>query len=199
VRRRSENGRTRGGGGQGASSSLQQTRRVCQIGGEIVTGLGADHISFPHCPASLTRPRADCWTLDNAGAARHGVEASISPASCRGTLTTSQSFTVARDDSRPISTAGSLWPNVQRPPRSGTPSCSWCPARNPPPETRFARAAQGNWTPSPPRAPPPPVRIDHGAGVLFRLSPYTLARKTTITTRDQGDSQISAPPLNAGA
>jgi hypothetical protein len=48
---------------------------VWQIGDEIVTGLGADHIRFPELPQNLyTRPTL-IWTLENDGAASHRVEA----------------------------------------------------------------------------------------------------------------------------
>jgi hypothetical protein len=49
---------------------------VWQIGKEIVTGLGADHMRFPNLPDTLyTRPTL-IWTLENTGAPRHRVEAS---------------------------------------------------------------------------------------------------------------------------
>jgi hypothetical protein len=49
---------------------------VWQIGSEIVTGLGADHIRFPELPDNLrTRPTL-IWTLDNTGNSRHQIEAS---------------------------------------------------------------------------------------------------------------------------
>src|SRR5262245_15044452 len=49
---------------------------VWQIGGEIVTGLHADHIRFPQLPDSLYSRPTLIWTLDNSGAARQRVEAS---------------------------------------------------------------------------------------------------------------------------
>ena len=43
---------------------------VWQIGNEIVTGLGADHIRFPDLPDTLyTRPTL-IWTLQNGGGAK---------------------------------------------------------------------------------------------------------------------------------
>lgn len=69
---------------------------IWQIGGEIVTGLGADHIRFPELPDNLyTRPTL-IWTLQNDGAARHRVEASY----LAGKLSWSADYvlTVARDD-----------------------------------------------------------------------------------------------------
>ncbi|HET7617027.1 MAG TPA: hypothetical protein VFK20_00855 [Vicinamibacterales bacterium] len=49
---------------------------VWQIGGEIVTGLRADHLRFPDVPANLfTRPTL-IWTLRNDGATHHRIEAS---------------------------------------------------------------------------------------------------------------------------
>src|SRR6478736_3702175 len=49
---------------------------VWRIDGEIVTGMGADHMRFPELPGNLyTRPTL-IWTLDNEGGQRHRVEAS---------------------------------------------------------------------------------------------------------------------------
>jgi hypothetical protein len=69
---------------------------VWQVGGEIVTGLGADHIRFPELPGNLyTRPTL-IWTLENTGAARHRVEASY----LAGKLAWNADYvlTVGRDD-----------------------------------------------------------------------------------------------------
>jgi hypothetical protein len=49
---------------------------VWQIGSEIVTGLGADHIRFPELPGNLHSRPTLIWTLQNGGAASHRVEAS---------------------------------------------------------------------------------------------------------------------------
>jgi hypothetical protein len=49
---------------------------VWQIGGEIVTGLHADHIRFPELPGNLYSRPTLIWTLRNSGAAQHRVEAS---------------------------------------------------------------------------------------------------------------------------
>jgi hypothetical protein len=49
---------------------------VWQIGGELVTGMQADHIRFPELPDNLYSRPTLIWTLDNTGAARHRVEAS---------------------------------------------------------------------------------------------------------------------------
>ncbi|MEZ5286902.1 MAG: DUF4139 domain-containing protein [Vicinamibacterales bacterium] len=49
---------------------------VWRIGSEIVTGMHADHIRFPELPDSLYSRPTLIWTVDNAGAARHRVEAS---------------------------------------------------------------------------------------------------------------------------
>jgi hypothetical protein len=49
---------------------------VWQIGSEIVTGLDADHIRFPELPGNLHSRPTLIWTLQNAGAAAHRVEAS---------------------------------------------------------------------------------------------------------------------------
>jgi len=52
------------------------TAPVWRINGEIVTGIGADHIRFPELPGNLyTRPTL-LWTLDNRGGTQHRVEAS---------------------------------------------------------------------------------------------------------------------------
>ena len=72
------------------------TAPVWRVGNEIVTGLHADHIRFPELPESLyTRPTL-IWTLDNAGATRHRVEASY----LAGKLSWNADYvlTVARDD-----------------------------------------------------------------------------------------------------
>jgi hypothetical protein len=69
---------------------------VWQIGGEIVTGLSADHIKFPELPGNLfTRPTL-IWTLDNTGAVRQRVEASY----LAGALSWNADYVlnVARDD-----------------------------------------------------------------------------------------------------
>jgi hypothetical protein len=69
---------------------------VWEIGGEIVTGMSADHIKFPELPGNLyTRPTL-IWTLDNSGNTRHRVEASY----LAGKLSWNADYvlTVARDD-----------------------------------------------------------------------------------------------------
>jgi hypothetical protein len=69
---------------------------VWQIGGEIVTGMSADHIKFPELPGNLyTRPTL-IWTLDNSGGGRHRVEASY----LAGKLSWNADYvlTVSRDD-----------------------------------------------------------------------------------------------------
>ncbi len=69
---------------------------VWQIGKEIVTGLGADHIRFPNVPDSLyTRPTL-IWTLQNAGAEKHRVEASYLAKSL--SWNADYVLTVTRDD-----------------------------------------------------------------------------------------------------
>ena len=75
VRRRSENGQTREEEVKARLLSYNNAP-VWQIGGEIVTGLNADHIKFPELPGNLYTHPTLIWTLDNAGAARHRVEAS---------------------------------------------------------------------------------------------------------------------------
>jgi len=49
---------------------------VWRIGGEIVTGLRADQLRFPELPENLYSHPTLVWMLENAGAARHRVEAS---------------------------------------------------------------------------------------------------------------------------
>jgi hypothetical protein len=69
---------------------------IWQIGKEIVTGLGADHLRFPELPDNLyTRPTL-IWTLQNDGQTRHRVEASY----LAGKLAWNADYvlTVARDD-----------------------------------------------------------------------------------------------------
>ncbi len=75
VRRRSENGETREEEVKARLLSYNNAP-VWQIGGEIVTGMGADHIKFPELPGNLFTHPTLIWTLDNAGAQRHRVEAS---------------------------------------------------------------------------------------------------------------------------
>jgi len=48
---------------------------VWQIGGEIITGLHADHIRFPELPGNLYSRPTLIWTLQNGGAEQHRVEA----------------------------------------------------------------------------------------------------------------------------
>jgi hypothetical protein len=49
---------------------------VWKIGNEIVTGLRADQLRFPELPENLYSHPTLVWMLENAGAARHRVEAS---------------------------------------------------------------------------------------------------------------------------
>src|SRR6476469_7415021 len=69
---------------------------VWQIGGEIVTGMGADHIRFPELPGNLYSRPTLIWTLNNTGGTRHRVEASY----LAGKLSWNADYvlTVARDD-----------------------------------------------------------------------------------------------------
>ena len=69
---------------------------VWQIGGEIVTGLQADHIRFPELPGNLYSRPTLVWTLENTGGTGHRVEASY----LAGKLSWSADYvlTVARDD-----------------------------------------------------------------------------------------------------
>jgi hypothetical protein len=69
---------------------------VWQIGGEIVTGMRADHIRFPELPGNLYSRPTLIWTVDNSGGSRHRVEASY----LAGKLSWNADYvlTVARDD-----------------------------------------------------------------------------------------------------
>src|SRR5687768_16376225 len=69
---------------------------VWQIGNEIVTGLGADHIRFPELPETLYSRPTLIWTIENDGAARHRVEASYLATSVKWNA--DYVLTVARDD-----------------------------------------------------------------------------------------------------
>jgi len=72
------------------------TAPVWQIDGEIVTGIGADHIRFPELPGNLYSRPTLIWTLDNRGGAQHRVEASY----LAGKLSWQADYvlTVGRDD-----------------------------------------------------------------------------------------------------
>src|SRR5204862_5125321 len=69
---------------------------VWQIGGEIITGMQADHIRFPELPGNLYSRPTLIWTLDNSGGQQHRVEASY----LAGKLSWNADYllTVARDD-----------------------------------------------------------------------------------------------------
>jgi len=95
VRNRQEGGSTRQ---EQVKARLLRynTGPIWQIGDEIVTGLGADHIRFPELPANLyTRPTL-IWTLQNDGSTRHRVEASY--LAQRLSWNADYVLTVARDD-----------------------------------------------------------------------------------------------------
>jgi len=72
------------------------TAPVWRIGGDIVTGIGADHIRFPELPGNLYARPTLIWTLDNRGGAQHRVEASY----LAGKLSWKADYvlTVGRDD-----------------------------------------------------------------------------------------------------
>jgi hypothetical protein len=95
VRRRSENGETREEEVKARLLSYNNAP-VWQIGGEIITGLGADHIKFPELPGNLYTHPTLIWTLDNSGAARHRVEASY--LASKLSWNADYVLTVARDD-----------------------------------------------------------------------------------------------------
>src|SRR5207237_4272724 len=67
VRRRTENGETRE---QEVKARLLSYNNapVWQIGGEIVTGLSADHIKFPELPGNIDKHVYVHWSDDNGGA-----------------------------------------------------------------------------------------------------------------------------------
>src|SRR3984957_15735998 len=69
---------------------------VWQIGGEIITGLQADHIRFPELPGNLYSRPTLIWTLNNTGGARHRVEASY--LASKLSWNADYVLTVARDD-----------------------------------------------------------------------------------------------------
>jgi len=95
VRRRTENGETREEEVKARLLSYNNAP-VWQIGGEIVTGLNADHIKFPELPGNLYTHPTLIWTLDNSGAARHRVEASY--LASKLSWNADYVLTVARDD-----------------------------------------------------------------------------------------------------
>ncbi|HET9358498.1 MAG TPA: DUF4139 domain-containing protein [Vicinamibacterales bacterium] len=69
---------------------------VWQIGKEIVTGLGADHIRFPEVPGNLYSRPTLIWSLNNDGGQRHRVEASYLATNL--TWNADYVLTVGRDD-----------------------------------------------------------------------------------------------------
>ena len=69
---------------------------IWEIGGEIVTGMPANHIRFPELPANLYSRPTLIWTLDNSGGTRHRVEASYLARSL--SWNADYVLTVARDD-----------------------------------------------------------------------------------------------------
>ena len=95
VRRRSENGQTREEEVKARLLSYNSAP-VWQIGNEIVTGLSADHIKFPELPGNLYTHPTLIWTLDNAGAAHHRVEASY--LASKLSWNADYVLTVSRDD-----------------------------------------------------------------------------------------------------
>lgn len=95
VRNRTENGTTRQ---EEVKAHLLSYNNgpVWKIGDEIVTGLGADHITFPELPDNLYTHPTLIWTLANSGAARQRIETSY----LAGGLSWNADYvlTVARDD-----------------------------------------------------------------------------------------------------
>jgi hypothetical protein len=69
---------------------------VWRIGGEIVTGLNADHIRFPELPGNLYARPTLIWSLSNEGGARPRVEASY--LATRLSWNADYVLTVGRDD-----------------------------------------------------------------------------------------------------
>jgi hypothetical protein len=72
------------------------TAPIWQIGGEIVTGMNADHVRFPELPNNLFARPTLIWTLQNNGTERHRVEAAY----LAGKLSWAADYVlnVARDD-----------------------------------------------------------------------------------------------------
>jgi hypothetical protein len=95
VRRREENGRTIEEPVTARLLSYNQAP-VWQVGNEIVTGLGADHIRFPELPGNLFSRPTLIWSLSNDGGARHRVEASYLATNVKWNA--DYVLTVARDD-----------------------------------------------------------------------------------------------------
>ena len=96
VRDRQEGGTTQIGGGDRRCSLAYNNGPVWKIGGEIVTGLRVDQYRFPELPDNLFSHPTLVWLLENAGAARHRVEASY----LSGGLSWNADYvlTVGRDD-----------------------------------------------------------------------------------------------------
>jgi hypothetical protein len=69
---------------------------VWQIGNEVVTGIGADHIRFPELPGNLFSRPTLIWSLTNDGGTRHRVEASYLATALKWNA--DYVLTVARDD-----------------------------------------------------------------------------------------------------
>jgi hypothetical protein len=95
VRRRQDNGRTIEEPVTARLLSYNEAP-VWQIGTEIITGLGADHIRFPELPANLFSRPTLIWSLNNDGGARHRVEASYLAGDVKWNA--DYVLTVARDD-----------------------------------------------------------------------------------------------------
>jgi hypothetical protein len=95
IRSRDDNGTTREEAVKARLLSYNGAP-VWRIGTDIVTGLNADHIRFPELPSNLYTKPTLIWTLDNAGAPAHRVEASY----LAGKLSWSSDYvlTVGRDD-----------------------------------------------------------------------------------------------------
>ena len=95
VRRSMENGQPRDEDVKARLLSYNNAP-VWQIGGEIVTGMSADHIKFPELPGNLYTHPTLIWTLDNGGAVRHRVEASY--LASKISWNADYVLTVSRDD-----------------------------------------------------------------------------------------------------
>jgi hypothetical protein len=95
IRRREDNGQTIEEPVTARLLSYNQAP-VWQIGSEIVTGLGADHIRFPELPGNLFSRPTLIWSLNNDGAVGHRIEASYLATNV--TWNADYVLTVARDD-----------------------------------------------------------------------------------------------------
>jgi hypothetical protein len=98
---------------------------VWQIGGEIITGMHADHIRFPELPRNLFARPTLIWTLENDGVERHRVEAAY----LAGKMSWAADYVlnVGRDD-KAADLDGWVTLNTAAAPSSAMRACSSSPA-----------------------------------------------------------------------